>query len=161
MALQHFLSSPPTLLPSLSILPSLYSKNMWGSFYPTATGLGTGGSNAKVPALREPPIQSGVHTSHLMSSKSFDRGKQRMAWPLGSAEQEAQPSHERGWVRLGISELMKSKLCPGRIAEGSQVLAERRDGGSVSMCPEVCVSGTWKRKYKWLLKTGSEGRLQF
>lgn len=26
------------------------------------------------------------------------------------------------------------------------------------MCPEVCVSGTWKRKYKWLLKTGVLGQ---
>lgn len=81
-----------------------------------------------------------------------------MAWLLGSAEQEAPPSHERGWVRLGISELMKFKLCPGRIAESSQVLAERRDGGSVSVCPEVCVSGTWTRKYKWLLNTGVLGQ---
>lgn len=95
---------------------------------------------------------------HTPVNKSFERGKQRITWPLGDTKLEAQFSQERGWFRLGISELMKSKLRFGGILRGSQVLAERSYGDCVSMCPEVCMSETWKGKCKWLLKTGVLGQ---
>lgn len=64
---------------------------------------------------------------------------------------------KRGWFRHVISEL-KSKLSPTEITEGSQILVEGSDGDNVSMCPEVCMSGTWKGKCKRLLKTGELGQ---
>lgn len=72
---------------------------------------------------------------------------------LGEHKAESPICQKWGWFRLGISELVKSKLSFGGIVRGSQVVAERPYGDHVSMCPEVCMSETWKGKCKWLLKT--------
>lgn len=95
---------------------------------------------------------------HTPVTKSFERGKQKITWPLRSTKLKAQFSQEWGWFRLGISELVKSKLSFGGIVRGSQVVAERPYRDHVSMCPEVCMSETWKGKCKWLLKIGVLGQ---